>query len=285
MVRTFYLNSWLVGALGLTAMTCGCQSMGKKPWSAELEPKTPAVSSTSNPGTADIEVGNKLRNPVKVHLAYALWHEQEGNLVEARNSYDRVLEENPKCVDALLGLARLDIAQNRMEDAEKQLVKAQKYAPKNHQVAISFGQLYSAREDWSRALEQMKLARTLSPYDQASAYHLGYVQAKSGDLTSALASFTEAVGAAEAQYNLAFILFEQGNLVSAEDHLQRAISLKPDLAPAQGLLLTVRQQRQGNAQMARSLTPRPSMASQGVQPASYTVPAQQSVFDPPPPRQ
>lgn len=286
-VQLFRRNVWILSAISLSVLACGCQSMAKNSATTGLKPETPtAVSASSTaPGTPDIAVGNKLQNPVKVHLAYAVWHEQEGNLVEARNSYEKVLDESPKNVDAMLGLARLDIAQNRMDDAEKRLFKAQKLAPKNHQVAISMGQYYSARGDWPRALEQMKLARLLSPYDQASAYHLGNVQAKMGDLTSALASFTEAVGAAEAQYNLAYILFEQGNLVAAEEHLQHAISMKPDLAQAQSLLLTVRQQRQGGKMQVAQRPGQPAAApaaSQAVQPASYTVPTQASSFDPAP---
>jgi tetratricopeptide (TPR) repeat protein len=226
----------------------------------------------STPGSPDFSTSNKLKDPVKVHLAYALWHEQEGNLVEARNSYNKVLEKSSKNVDAMLGLARLDIAMNRMDDAEQRLQKAQKLAPKNPQVAVSLGQYYAARSDWPRALEQMKMARVLAPYDLGCAYHLGFVQAKSGDLVSALTNFTEAVGAAEAEYNVGYILYEQGNVVAAEEHLQKSIAMKPDLAKAQSLLLTTRQKRYGNKnQMAQS----PSSHgfgdhSFGIQPASYT---------------
>lgn len=260
MLRSSRIAVWFLSATTL-AMGAGCQSSAKNPTAANsiLKPKAAtANASNSNPGSPDFSISNKLKDPVKVRLAYALWHEQEGNLVEARNAYDKVLSDNPKTVEALLGLARLDIAVSRMDDAEKRLQKAQKLAPRNPQVAISYGQFYSARNEWTRALEQMKVARSLAPYDPAAAYHLGYVQAKCGDMTSALASFTEAVGAAEAEYNLAYILNEQGNLVAAEEHLERAISLKPDLSRAQSLLVTVRQQRQGNSQLTKRQSAAPS---------------------------
>lgn len=279
-------KAWFLSFATLAALAAGCNSTPKNPAAAaglKTQAPTTASTSTANPGSPEFFSGTKLQNPVKVHLAYALWHEQEGNLVEARNSYNRVLDDSPKNVEALLGLARLDIALGRMEDAEKRLAKAQKIAPKNAQVAISFGQYYSARNEWPQALEQMKMARALSPYDQATAYHLGYVQAKSGDMTSALASFTEAVGAAQAQYNLAYIYHEQGNLVAAEEHLQRAISLKADLPQAQSLLLTVRQERYNNKnQMVQQ--PKVLESSRTIQPASYTEPAHTSNFDPAPAR-
>ncbi len=288
MVSMSQPKAWLLSFAALATLAAGCNSTPKNPAAAAagVKSQAPATASTSsaNPGSPEFFSGTKLQNPVKVHLAYALWHEQEGNLVEARNSYNRVLDDSPKNVEALLGLARLDIALGRMEDAEKRLAKAQKIAPKNAQVAISFGQYYSARNEWPQALEQMKMARTLSPYDQATAYHLGYVQAKSGDMTSALASFTEAVGAAQAQYNLAYIYHEQGNLVAAEEHLQRAISLKADLAQAQSLLLTVRQERYNNKNQMATHQPGASNSSRAVQPASYTEPAHTSSFDPAPAR-
>ena len=283
MVRSSRFTAWLLSAASLTALAAGCSLTPKSHATAELKPQTPsAVGSTA--GSPELSTGNKLNNPVRVHLAYALWHEQEGNLVEARNSYDRVLAESSKNVDAMMGLARLDMALGRMDDAEKRLFKAQKLAPKNSQVAVSLGQYYSARGDWTLALEQMKSARLLAPYDPACAYHLGYVQAKLGDLTSALANFTEAVGAAEAQYNLAYILHEQGNLVAAEEHLQKAIALKPDLAQAQSLLLTVHQQRHGGKAQMAGPSRTPPNVNQGVLPAGYTEPAQISAFDPAPAR-
>ena len=283
MVRSFRTGAWVLGAAALSAMASGCNSAPKTAGVPGLTPKTPAAATTSAVTPSELPAIKKLKDPVKVHLAYALWHEQEGNLAEARQSYDKVLEQNPKSVEATLGLARLDIALGRMDDAEKRLSKAQKLAPKNHHVAILMGQYYSARNDWPRALESMQLARKLSPYDQATAYHLGVVQAKSGDLTSALASFTEAVGAAEAQYNLAFILNEQGNLAAAEEHLQRAISLKPDLAPAQNLLLAVRKEREIKNQLAQNgRAPRPTSTPSPIQPASYTEPQRLSNFDPAP---
>ena len=230
------------------------------------------VSATMATGTADFSTSDKLKDPVKVHLACALWHEQEGNLVEARNCYKKALESNSKSVDSLLGLARLDIAISRMDDAEARLKKAQKIAPKSPQVAVAYGQFYSARRDWPRALEQMKMARELAPDDTACAYHLGYVQAKSGHLEAALKNFEEAVGTAEAQYNLGYILYEQGNIVAAEEHLQKAISIKPDLPQAQSLLLTVREKHYGTkTQVAKRPAARSSNEfGSGIQQASHT---------------
>jgi tetratricopeptide (TPR) repeat protein len=75
---------------------------------------------------------------------------------------------------------------------------------------------------------------------------LGIVQARSGDLVAALTSLTEAVGPAEAHYNLAVILQEQNRLAEAENHLKQALALKSDLTQAQTLLNAMHHQRQEN---------------------------------------
>ena len=272
------MSVWLVAAVSLAAMVSGCALAPKTDAmsAAKAAANSPPGSGAATPGSADFSSSTKLANPVKVHLAYALWHEQQGNQVEARNSYNEVLKKSSKNIDAMLGLARLDMQLNRMTDAEARLHKAQKIAPKNPQVAAALGQFHAAQRDWPRALEQMRTARALSPYEPTYAFQLGVVQAQSGDVDAALTSFTEAVGAAEAHYNLAVILQEQGQSAEAENHLQQALALKSNLPQAQKLLTAMRQQRQGDkAKLAQ--TPAANEAarenSSGVQPASFLQPA------------
>ena len=271
------MSVWLLTAAGLAAMASGCAMSPKTDAAstAKAAAKSQSGSGTA-PGSADFSSSNKLTNPVKVHLAYALWHEQQGNQVEARNSYNEVLKKHSKNIDAQLGLARLDMQLSRMTDAETRLQKAQKIAPKNPQVVAAVGQFHAVQRDWPRALEQMRAARVLSPYEPTYAFQLGVVQAQSGDAASALTSFTEAVGAAEAHYNLAVILQEQGQSAEAENHLQQALALKSDLPQAQKLLTAMRQQRQGEkSNLAKTAAANEATGenSSGVQPASFLQPA------------
>ena len=276
-----FLSRWtvcLAAAAGLAATASGCSLIAKNDAmsAAKAAATPPPVAGTATPGSAEFSSNKELKNPVKVHLAYALWHEQQGNQVEARNSYNAVLKKSPKNIDALLGLARLDMQVNRMSDAELRLQKAQKIAPKNPQVAAAFGQFHAVQRDWPRALEQMRAARTLSPYEPTYAFQLGVVQAQSGDAVAALTSFTEAVGAAEAHYNLAVLLQGQGQPAEAENHLQQALALKSDLPQAHKLLAAMRRQRQGDqAKLPKSTAANEAASenSSGVQPASFLQPA------------
>ena len=272
------MSVWLVAAAGLAAMVSGCSLTPKTDAlnAVKASAKAQPESGSATPGSADFSSNKELKNPVKVHLAYALWHEQQGNQIEARNSYSEVLKKSSKNIDALLGLARLDMQLGRMSDAETRLQKAQKVAPKNPQVAAAVGQYHAAQRDWPRALEQMRAARVLSPYEPTYAFQLGVVQAQSGDAAAALASFTEAVGAAEAHYNVAVILQEQGHAAEAENHLKQALALKSDLPQAQKLLTAMRQQRQGdrtNLAKAPAANEATRENSSGIQPASFLQPA------------
>ena len=265
---------WMLAAVCLTTLASGCSTAQKAGGLAGIPSHPKAIVGGSTPGSADFSSSDKLSNPVKMRLAYALWNEQDHNLLEARGAYDKVLELSPKNIDAMLGLARLDMQINRPADAEARLLKAQKLAPKNPQVAAALGEYHALRQDWPRAIEQMQAARTLSPYDPTFPFQLGVVQAKSGDATAALGSFTEAVGPAEAHFNLGVILNEQGKAADAEYHLQQALAKKPDLPQAQKLLASLRQTRTGLA-----AAPATSKAQQrqdnAVLPAGYLQPTVQ----------
>lgn len=272
---------WMVIAAGLVTATSGCSLLSKKedPQAAvqsavKAASKTQPAASSATPGSADFSANKELKNPIKVHLAYALWHEQQGNQVEARNSYTKVLEKNSKNIDALLGLARLDIQLSRLTDADARLQKAQKIAPKSAEVLAVIGQFHAVQKDWPRALEQLRAARVLSPFEPTYAFQLAVVQARSGDFDSALTSFTEAVGPAEAQYNIAVILQERGQSAEAEKHLQQALAIKSDLPHVQKLLTTLRQQRQdgmANPVQTAAVNETTRGPVSPIQPASHTV--------------
>ena len=265
----------MLAAVCLTTLVSGCSTAQKAGGLTGFpSPAKAPTGGSTTPGSADFSSSNKLNNPVKMRLAYALWNEQDNNLLEARGAYDKVLEQSPKNIDAMLGLARLDLQINRPADAEARLLKAQKLAPKNPQVAAALGEYHALRQDWPHAIEQMQVARTLSPYDPTFPYQLGVVQAKSGDVTAALGSFTEAVGPAEAHFNLGVILHEQGKASDAEHHLQQALAKKPDLPQAQKLLASLKQARSGLA-AAPAAGHAPQRQDNAVLPVGYLQPAAQ----------
>ncbi|ADG67688.1 Tetratricopeptide TPR_2 repeat protein [Planctopirus limnophila DSM 3776] len=185
----------------------------------------------------------KLRDPVRMHVAYGQWNERSGNSKEARASYDEAIEKNPKSVDALLGLARLDILGGRHADAETLIAKAAKQAPQNAQVRATRGQLFESRGEWALAIEEYRAAVKLAPEETNHRFQLGTALAKSGDYEAGLAELTRVQGAAIAHYNVGYILHEKGERGAAERYFAKALQFNPELKPAGTILAQYREAR------------------------------------------
>lgn len=202
----------------------------------------------------------KLKDPIKVGLAYAGWQEQLGNMTEAREHYQRVLHDEPQSIEALLGLARLDQLAGRTAEAEQGYRKALKKSPTNSLVLDAFGQFYAAQEKWPQAIDTFKQALQTAPNDDTIRFHLAVATAKSGDLATAKPLFVNSVGEAEAEYNLGLILHDQGKLDLAEQHFVQAVVKNPTLEQAQYRLTEIRVEKETmNVLAGTSNRPRPDM--------------------------
>jgi tetratricopeptide (TPR) repeat protein len=220
----------LLGGLGAVSGLAGC-STTQGTAASSIWPTT-STSSDNDPV--------KLRDPVKVHVAFGQWNERAGNSKAARESYQEAIEKNPKSVDALLGLARLDILGGRLTEAEATIAKAFKQAPRDPQVRAAKGQLYEARGDWEAAIAEYRAAVHVAPEDAGFRFQLGTALAKSGDYAEALTELTRAQGPAVAHYNLGYILHEKGDRAAAEVQFAKALQFNPELEAASTILAQYR---------------------------------------------
>jgi tetratricopeptide (TPR) repeat protein len=181
-----------------------------------------------------------LKNPSRLDLSYAQWQEQLGNLSEAEQSYKRVLEDDPRSADALIGLARLEQLAGRPESAERAYLAAVKALPRNAQALDALGQFYSSEKRWGEAAQALAVAAKAAPQDPVYRHHYAVALAQAGETSKALAEFKQAVGEAEAHYNLGYVLYEQGRTDLAEREFLQAVTLRPDLEAAQTMLDEIR---------------------------------------------
>lgn len=256
---------------GLAWTMTGCATADKSV--AQLKKtlkRDPVVMTGSTPGSEEIEVSNRLKDPDKLNLAYGYVHEQNENFSEARRSYEAVVKKNPKNIDAQLGLARLDIQLGHTGDAEQRLLKLQKVIPKDARIPTALANHYATEGEMSKAVEQMALARKLSPYDPNIAHQMGVLQTRVGDLDQALDCFTEAKGPAEAHFNIAAILYEQGDLAQARRYARQAAEMKPNLAEAHQLVAMLEHRPAGGPLFPRS---NPNRGPQGFSPNEEIQPA------------
>lgn len=185
-----------------------------------------------------------LNNPGRLDLAYAKWQEQIGNLTEARERYQRVLGDEPHSLEATLGLARLDQLAGRVHEAEQGYRKALKVAPNDPLVLDAMGQFYATQEKWPLAIDTLKQALNTTPSDNSIRFHLAVAMAKSGDISGSKPHFVNAIGDAEADYNIGLILHDQGKLEQAEQSFVQAVVKKPTLEQAQYWLNEIRVEKE-----------------------------------------
>lgn len=267
------VTAWLAGLGLLAAIGCSStrssQTAQNRPQTSSMMPLAPDQRSVTVPGSSLGEDRAKVHHPEHVHVAYARWQEQQKQYPEARVSYQKALDHDPKSVEALLGLSRLEQLAGRSQEAERYLLKAQKLRPQDALVRAGWGEYHSARQQWPQAIEKYREAVELAPDEPLYKHQLAVIFAKSGDWDAALAAFTLLVGTGEAHYNIAFLLREQGKLLEAEEHLQRAVAANPELDIAANMLAKVRRERGvGNVADAK-----PTETLSAPAPATSAVPA------------
>lgn len=221
-----------------------------------------------------------LKHPEEMHLAYGRYSEQNGDVAKARESYETVLDENQKSVDAILGLARLDLLGGRPEQAERRFKEAISVAPSSAEAIEATGQFYLSQERYDEAVQVLTRGVELAPANRRMRQRLAIALARQGNLTAAETHFVEAVGDAEADYNIGLILYERGDSVQAEQRLLSAVMKKPSLAQAQHWLDVVRQEQQSRGIIGTNLTMRMQAPDPGATPGGLPQYAPSRTGDP-----
>ena len=168
------------------------------------------------------------KDPEGTILAYAKLKEDNEEYTEARERYREMLIAYPDNIDAQLGLARIELATGRTQQAEEILMALADMHPQNLAVQRQLGQMYVLREDWSSAKKILETACADHPKDQTVAFELGLAYAKTNELNKAMDRLSFAVGESAAMYNIGYVLNEQGRPAEATSWFQSALKNHPD---------------------------------------------------------
>ena len=253
----------------MTVITCalllcnGCSSMRDKFVAKSDEAPTTLKDKIS-------VAKNKLKDPDKFYVTHGQLQEKMGDMDSARNSYEVALGENPKSVEAVLGLARLDQVAGRKIEAEKGFQKALEMSPKDPQVRASIGQFYAAEKKWDQAIALLGEASKAAPADKNIRYQLGIAMASAGDYQAAMPHLIRAVGEAEAHYNIGYILRDRGELQASESQFLQAVLLKPEFNEAQYWLDEIRREKENRLMLAGVSSDASAGLNQGAKQASYS---------------
>ena len=168
--------------------------------------------------------------------------EQAGDLTQAETHYSRVLSEDPKSLDALVGLGRVHQLGGRYAAAEEAFNRVVKQNPNSAPALHGLGQTYAARQRWDEATELLNQAVLADPANESLRYDLAVAQVESGNVDAALPHFIRTVGDAEAHYNIGLILHRAGRLPESEQQFRLALAKKPTFAEARYWLDQIQQQ-------------------------------------------
>ncbi len=177
-----------------------------------------------------------LKDPKAVNLAYGKFQEQIGQAAEARKYYELALRDDPKLVDAILGIARLDQLAEKPKEAEAGFHRALQLKPHDAAVIAACGQFYASQKRWNEAFQSFNAAIAAAPKEPVYKYELGLAKTRSGDINAGLALFTEVVGPEKAHYNVAYLLKQQGSTQATAQQCKMALALDPNFEAARALL-------------------------------------------------
>jgi len=188
------------------------------------------------------------KNPTQLKLTYAKLMEEAGHMVEARKHFSSVKDKEPTNVDAMLGLARIEMATGDAAKAEQGFKQALSLDSNSLDANYGIGQFYGSQNRWSEAIDPLTKAMLGAPDNAEYRFHLAVALTHTGDVDSALPHFIRTVGDAEAHYNVALILKDQNNLDLAERHFLLALTKNPEMKTARVWLNKMRLDRQKLAQ-------------------------------------
>lgn len=177
-------------------------------------------------------------------LQFAIGKHQANHLAEAEQIYQKILDRQPQCLDALYGLGVLANQMNQVEKAEELFKQILAIQPNLTKAWMSLGNLYQTQGQLSQAVEAYQKALLLQPNLAAIHNNLGYTWQLQEKIDEAIACYQQALALQpdcfEASLNLAIALHTQGKLTP--DQQQQYADLATELGTTQ--------QQQGNFNLA-----------------------------------
>jgi tetratricopeptide (TPR) repeat protein len=264
LAATDFGSFWKLGIACLTLTFAGCASLPVAGWRDQ----------STGPNERERRLATRgLKYPLHTHLAHARWQEEIGSLNEARASYEFILQENPKSVEAMLGMARVDQLAGRADEAERRFQKVLRLKPNSSDVLGAAAQFYAAEQRWPEALELQTAAVKAAPQATEHRFQLGLMTARSGNIEAAMPHFVETVGEAEANYNIGRILYDEGDWERAEQHFVLAVLKKPELQHASSMLEKLRGEQRADATVGGQRPSHPSASRLAQGQAGAPVPS------------
>lgn len=238
-------------------------TMGTAVGSAFTKTKTMVTSAFTGPMKTDESDPTTLtgKPPVigaELFVASAANYEFAKNFDKAEEAYNKALEVEPTNMAALLGSARLATRQGNNQRAVEMYQKAEKVDSRNTTIYTELAQVHITAGDLAKARTELQKAVNLEPDNKSHRQKLAGVMLDQGQATEALQEMQQVETPAMANYQIAFLYASRKNIPVAQQYLQTALQMDPNLQPARDLMGSLQnsafaQQAYGSYQQANQM--------------------------------
>jgi tetratricopeptide (TPR) repeat protein len=170
--------------------------------------------------------------PEVVLLEEGIEHFNRGRLAEARNAFERAIQQDPAFPDVHFFLAKTHLRQGDLELAEAEYRKTIELMPEFHKAHIDLAKIYASRREWKDAISHYEKILKLDVKDPVVYTDLGKIYALRGEYEKATKYLEKAIQIqedyVEAHSVLAEVWFALDRLDEAAAECQEVIRLKPD---------------------------------------------------------
>lgn len=183
----------------------------------------------------------KMSTPVpklsaNLYLQAAALLEAKGDAEGALRKHEDALQIHPNDIAVMLSAANLCQRHGRHDMAIEYYHRAIRQDARHPAAHNELGLCLARQGQLQEAASEISTAIQLQPDNPAFHNNLAILCVEQGDKAGALQQLTLASGPANAHYNLGQMLFQRGEYAEARDLFERALSLDPQLAPAQDML-------------------------------------------------
>ena len=187
----------------------------------------------------DQVTGKARRDRLTKNFSEARILERRKDFVGAAKLYREVLAEEPQSRDCHHRLGVMSAVQGKFDEAHAHYRAALDCGSPTADLWSDVGYCHYMQHQMPEAEGALRQALALEPQHRTALNNLAMVVGEQGNLDAAYQLFRQANSEAEAECNFAYLCGECGDLLTAQQHFSRALSLDPTMKPAAEALLQV----------------------------------------------
>ena len=203
--------------------------------------KTAVSTTLTKPATPDKDDPTSLAN-MPTAIAPELWvtngqyYEAQGQFAKALDNYTKALEKDPTNASALVSTARLYDRQGQADRAIEYYQKAVTAKSDDAGIYNDLALAYQKQGKLPAAKDNLQKAIAIDSKNVRYHNNLATVLVENGQSTDAVKQLEQVLSPAIANYNVADLHFTKQNIPAAQQHLQTALQIDPNLQQARDLM-------------------------------------------------